>query len=177
LQGLADAELANEIDLMHNVASFRLGKAAVFESWIHASPGRNLVSLEETTRIAKELLARMGAGADHDEIAALFSTDLDFEIAGDVGVLPWIARSVGRSAAADFFRDVRRLVEPLRFEIHDILTNDSLAVIVGELASRVTSTGKTVETGFAFVLTVSGGEITRFRMLEDSFAVSRAARA
>jgi ketosteroid isomerase-like protein len=30
--------------------------------------------------------------------------------------------------------------------------------------------------GDAFVLTVSGGEITRFRMLEDSFAVSRAAR-
>jgi uncharacterized protein len=50
-------------------------------------------------------------------------------------------------------------------------------VIVGELASRVKSTSKTVETAFAFVLTVSGGEITRFRMLEDSFAVSRAARA
>jgi ketosteroid isomerase-like protein len=48
-------------------------------------------------------------------------------------------------------------------------------VIVGELASRVKSTGQTVETAFA--LTVSGGEITRFRMLEDSFAVSRAARA
>jgi ketosteroid isomerase-like protein len=82
-----------------------------------------------------------------------------------------------RSAAADFFRDVRRLIEPLRFEIHDVLTNDSRAVIVGELASRVKSTGKTVETAFAFVLTVSGGEITRFRMLEDSFAVSQAARA
>jgi len=39
------------------------------------------------------------------------------------------------------------------------------------------STGKILETAFAFVLTVSGGKITRFRMLEDSFAVSRAARA
>jgi uncharacterized protein len=77
------------------------------------------MSLEETTRITGELLARMRAGADHDEIAALFSTDLDFEIAGDVGALPWIGRRVGRSAGADLFRDVRRLLEPLRFEIHD----------------------------------------------------------
>jgi glycerol-3-phosphate dehydrogenase len=33
-----------------------------------------------------------------------------------------------------------------------------------------------VETAFALMLTVSGGDITSFRMLEDSFAVSRAAR-
>jgi ketosteroid isomerase-like protein len=134
------------------------------------------MSLEETTRIAGEFIARMSVGADPDEIAALFSTALDFEIAGDVGALPWIGRKIGRSAAADLFHDVRHLLQPLRFEIHDILTNDSRAVIVGELASRVKSAGKTVETAFAFVLNVSGGEITRFRMLEDSFAVSRAAR-
>ena len=49
---------------------------------------------------------------------------------------PGSERKVGRSAAADFFRDVRRFVEPLRFEIHEILTKDDRAVIVGELASR-----------------------------------------
>jgi hypothetical protein len=38
--------------------------------------------------------------------------------------------------------------------------------VTGELLARLG----------VFVLTVSGGEITRFRMLEDSFAVSRAAR-
>ena len=131
----------------------------------------------DTARIAKELLARMGAAADPDEIAALFSSDLEFEIAGDVGVLPWIGRKVGRSAAADFFRNIRRMVEPIRFDLQDVLTNDHRAVIVGELASRVKSTGKTIETAFVLVLTISGGQITRFRMLEDSFAVSRAARA
>jgi ketosteroid isomerase-like protein len=78
------------------------------------------------------------------------------------------------AATVDFFREVRRLVEPLRLEIHDILTKDSRAVVLGELTSRVKSAGKTVETAFAFALTISGGEITRFRMLEDNFAVSRA---
>ena len=37
---------------------------------------------QETKRIAEELLTRMGAGADPDNIAALFSTNLEFEIAG-----------------------------------------------------------------------------------------------
>lgn len=32
------------------------------------------------------------------------------------------------------------------------------------------------ETSFAIVLSVAGGQITRFLMLEDSFAVSRVAR-
>jgi hypothetical protein len=33
-----------------------------------------------------------------------------------------------------------------------------------------------LKAAFAIVLTISGSEITRFLMLEDSFAVSRAAR-
>jgi hypothetical protein len=38
-------------------------------------------------------------------------------------------------------------------------------------------TGKIVETASAIVLNIGGdGQITRFQMLEDSFAVSRAAR-
>jgi hypothetical protein len=82
---------------------------------------------------------------DRGREAGRLSADsiLDFEIAGDVGALPWIGRKVGRSAAADFFRDARRRVEPLRFEIHDILTKDDRAVILGELASRAKSTGWT----------------------------------
>ncbi|MGO4325934.1 nuclear transport factor 2 family protein [Cupriavidus sp. 2TAF22] len=131
----------------------------------------------ETNRIASEFLARLSAGADPEVIAALFSKDLRFEIAGDVGVLPWIGRRVGRHAATEFFRDSRRLLEPLRFDIHDILTNDSRAVLIGELASRVRHTGKDIETAFTLILTVSEREIVDFRMIEDSFAVSRAARA
>ena len=134
------------------------------------------MSIKETTRIAEEFLARMGSGATPDDVAALFSADLDFEIAGDVGALPWIGKKKGRKAVADFVHDLRNLVEPIRFEVHDIVANDKRAVILGELASRSTRTGKVVETAFAFVLTSAGGEITHFRMLEDSFAVSQAAR-
>jgi ketosteroid isomerase-like protein len=135
------------------------------------------VSREQNLRIAQQLLSGMGGGADPDEIGALFSVDVQFEIAGDVGALPWIGQKTGRSAASNFIRDVRHLVEPIRFNVQDILANDDRAVILGEFASRVNATGKTIETAFALVLTVSDGEITRYQMLEDSFAVSRAARS
>jgi hypothetical protein len=47
---------------------------------------------------------------------------------------------------------------------------------LGSLASRFKRTGKVVATDFAIVLMVAHGEIVRFKMLEDSFAVSQMAR-
>ena len=61
--------------------------------------------------------------------------------------------------------------------MHDIFAGNDREVILGSLASRLKKTGKTIETDFAIVLTVANGKIIRFQMLEDSFAVSRAARA
>jgi len=46
-----------------------------------------------------------------------------------------------------------------------------------ELATRMKVTGKMIESAIAVILPVSNGEISRFRMLEDCFAVSRAARS
>jgi uncharacterized protein (DUF302 family)/ketosteroid isomerase-like protein len=126
--------------------------------------------------LAQKLVTQIAQGESPDVIAALFSDDVRFEIAGDVGALPWIGQKTGRSAASDFFRDVRALVEPLRFDVESILADETHAVIVGDLASKSRATGKVVETAFALVLTITGPEITRFQMLEDSFAVSRAAR-
>ena len=63
----------------------------------------------------------------------------------------------------------------MRLDIDDILASDTRAIILGSLASRVKQTGKVIETFFAIILTIADGQITRFQMLEDSFAVSRAA--
>jgi len=134
------------------------------------------VSQEENTRVAKALLALLGGQPGPAEIASLFSADLEWEIAGDVGALPWIGKKKGRSAVAEFACDTGTMLERLRFEVKDILVNEHRAVILGDLASRVKSTEKVIETAFALVLTIVDGRVTRFQMLEDSFAVSRAAR-
>jgi ketosteroid isomerase-like protein len=134
------------------------------------------MSRERNLQIAQNLLAGVGQGVDPDDIATLFSGDVRFDIAGDVGALPWIGHKTGRTAASDFFRDIRRLTQSIRFDVEATLADDSRAVILGALASSVHATGRIIETAFALILTIDNLEITRFQMLEDSFAVSRAAR-
>jgi ketosteroid isomerase-like protein len=126
--------------------------------------------------IAQQLLAGIGEQRDPDVIAAMFAEDLRFEIQGDDGVLPWIGLKTGRQAAADFFRDIRVLTEPVSFQVEDILGSAERAVIIGELATRIKSSGRVTRSQFAIVLTISGNLITRFQMIEDSFDLSRAVR-
>ena len=130
---------------------------------------------DDTLHLAQEFLSLMGGGAEPGEIARLFSENLEWEIAGDTGVLPWIGKKSGRAAITDFVNDSRAMIERISFEVHDILASDNRAVILGSLASRLKRTSKIIKTDFAIVLTVANGEIVRFQMLEDSFAVSQAA--
>jgi ketosteroid isomerase-like protein len=135
------------------------------------------MSKSDAGHLAQEFLKRIGRGAEPAEVAALFSEHLEWEIAGDDGALPWIGKRSGRQAVADFVRETRVHIERLRFDVKDILTSDTRAAILGSLASKVRRTGRILETDFVVVLTVANGEIVRFQMLEDSFAVARAARA
>ncbi len=134
------------------------------------------MSREQTVRIAQQLLAEIGSGAEPAEIAALFTGDVQFEVPGDIGALPWIGRGTGRNTVADFISGTRRLLEQVRFDVQGILADDVQAVIFGDLASKVIATGRMIESPFALILQISDGKITRFQMLEDTFAVSRAAR-
>jgi ketosteroid isomerase-like protein len=126
--------------------------------------------------MAQQLLSGIGEGKSPDTLATMFAEDLRFEIQGDDGVLPWIGRKTGRQAVANFFRDIRLLTEPVKFEVEDILGSLNRAVVVGELATRIKSSGKENHTQFAIILTISGDKITRFQMLEDSFDLSRTVR-
>jgi ketosteroid isomerase-like protein len=132
---------------------------------------------QQNIAIAKNLLDGIAGGQDPNTIAALFDNDLVFEIQGDDGVLPWIGRKTGRQAIADFIRDNRALTEPISFDVEDILASECRAAIVGALRTRINATDKIIATQFAIILTISEGRISRFQMLEDSFAVSQAANA
>jgi ketosteroid isomerase-like protein len=134
------------------------------------------MSQDTNIAMAKRLLAGIGEGHAPDTLAAMFAADLRFEIQGDDGVLPWIGHKNGRQAAADFFSKIRTLTEPVKFEVEDILGSSNRAVIVGELATRIKSSGKITHSQFAIVLTIAGDMIVRFQMLEDSFDLSRAVR-
>jgi ketosteroid isomerase-like protein len=131
---------------------------------------------QQNIAIARKVLEGIGGGEDPAKIASLFDTDLLFEIQGDVGALPWIGRRTGRSAIADFIRDLRALTEPVTFNVEDILASDGRAAIVGSLQTRIKATDRIIASQFAIILTITGEVVTRFQMLEDSFEVSKAAR-
>ncbi|WAH56923.1 nuclear transport factor 2 family protein [Pseudomonas silvicola] len=130
---------------------------------------------ESTRQAATHLFTTLASGASPAQIAALFNENVDWYIAGDTATVPWIGRKTGRQGVAEFYGQVRELLNSERFQLTDILVSGTRAVAMGELASRVKRTGKLVETAFAFDLTIEGGLITRCHMLEDSFAVAQAA--
>lgn len=123
----------------------------------------------------EEFFRRTGSAASVEEIAALVSDDVDWFVAGDLSVVPWIGRKVGKSGATEFYAQIRTEIVSERFELKDILSQGNRVVAIGELASRVRKTGKLIESEFVFDFVVESGLITRFRMFEDSFAVAQAA--
>ena len=132
---------------------------------------------EQNLALAQQLLEKMGRQAPIEEFEDFLSDDLVFEIAGDATALPWIGTpKTGRQAFTDFIRDQRELLNAEAFRIDDILCNETRAIILGELSATIKRTAQVVQTYFALILTISDRKIVRFQMLEDSYAVSQAAR-
>jgi len=127
-------------------------------------------------RLAEQFLGKLGSGASADEIAALCAPDLDWNIPGDTGVLPWVGHKTGSAAMAEFVRDTQTMIQRESLEIHDVLASEQRAVILGHLRTRITATTKLIDSAFTIVLTFSDAKIASFLMLEDSFATSNAAR-
>jgi ketosteroid isomerase-like protein len=134
------------------------------------------MSHEKNIETAKKLLEGLSSGKDPDEIAAPFAEDLQFEIQGDDGVVPWVGRKRGRRALVDFVREIRLHTQPISFDVEDILASDERVAIVGALQTRIKATDRITKGQFAIILTFANDVVTRFQMLEDSFDVSKAAR-
>ncbi len=124
--------------------------------------------------IANEFLRRFAAKETPDQIAELFSEDVDWYVAGDLTSVPWIGRKVGRVGVSDFWRQIQVRLANKHFTVSDIFTRGERVVIMGDLESELRSTGKLIVTDYVFDLDVADDQITRFRMLEDTHAVAQA---
>ncbi|BES85703.1 hypothetical protein PEC302107_11650 [Pectobacterium araliae] len=125
--------------------------------------------------VVEEFFRRTGSGAPVEKIAELVSEQVDWFVAGDTSIVPWIGRKIGKAGAAEFYAQIREQIESEAFEVCEMLAQGNRVVVIGELASRVLRTGKLIESEFCFDFTVENGEIIRFRLFEDSFAVAKAA--
>lgn len=125
--------------------------------------------------VIEEFFRRAGSGEPVERTAELVSEQVDWFVAGDTSVVPWIGRKIGRKGAAEFYAQIREQIASEAFAVREILSQGNRVIAIGELASRVLRTGKLIESEFCFDFIVENGEITRFRLFEDSFAVAKAA--
>ncbi|MFJ3405949.1 nuclear transport factor 2 family protein [Promicromonospora sp. NPDC090134] len=117
------------------------------------------------------------AGATPHELAERFHEDVDWFIQGDTENVPWIGRKVGRAGVAEHFTQLGASVRPEGFEVDATMTDGNRAVVLGTFRARVAATGRLMDSEYVFDITVDDtGLITRYHMLEDSWAVSEAAR-
>lgn len=110
-----------------------------------------------------------------DAILDLFTEAVDWDIPGDLETVSWIGPRRDRESVAAFFRELAERIEPRDVKVRRILADADTAVVLGDLESLVRATGKLIRSPFAYDLTVRSGRIVRYRMLEDSHAVARAA--
>jgi uncharacterized protein len=127
-----------------------------------------------TTRdTVEELFARIAAG-DLDGAGGLFADEVDWDIPGATEIVPWIGRRRTGAEAAAFYATLDDHLERDVFEVERLFVDGDEAVAVGHLRSIVRAGGGLIETPFAIRITVTGGKITRYLILEDSYRVATA---
>jgi ketosteroid isomerase-like protein len=111
------------------------------------------------------------ATRDLDTLVATFAPDVDWYIAGNENVAPWLGRRSSRAEVRAFFEMLWAAVEPVSFDLEHILYDGDHCVITGQLSARMVATGRPFDSMFSGHLTVSDGVISRYRVQEDSWAL------
>jgi ketosteroid isomerase-like protein len=111
------------------------------------------------------------ATRDLDTLLALYAPDVDWDIAGNEKLAPWLGRRGSPSDLREFYELLWAAVEPVSVEVEHILYDGEHCVITGQLSARMVATGRLFDSMFSVHLTVSNGMITRYRLQEDSWAL------
>lgn len=108
-------------------------------------------------------------------IDTLFCEEVDWYIQGD-NRIPWIGRRNSRADVRAFFKLLWANTVPVDASIDQLLIHEVHASIAGRFSTRIISANQIFTSVFSIHLTVSGGLIKRYRLLEDSFLLSKIAR-
>lgn len=134
---------------------------------------KTLKLTENTKKLIDEYLAAM-ASRDLEGIACKFSDKVDWFIAGNETIAPWLGRRNSRQEIKEFFQMLWANIESVSVTVEHILVDGNFGVVTGEFASRMLRTGKVYESVFSMHLTVQDNLIVRYRLQEDSYALVKA---
>ncbi|MFB6823838.1 nuclear transport factor 2 family protein [Streptomyces virginiae] len=128
---------------------------------------------KSTLSVVEDFFGRLGAG-EADRALELLAEPLDWFTPGDTALIPWMGRRTTRGEVAAFFEQAGEHLTPQEFAVERILAEDGIAVALGRFRYLVNATGRSFASEFAVELHVRDGLITRYRMHEDSYAISLA---
>jgi ketosteroid isomerase-like protein len=128
-----------------------------------------------TTRaVVENLLGRLQA-ADAEGVGQLFADDIDWYVPGHPS-LPWTGRRNRREQVAEYLETMWPHFVPgeSKIELDKVVVEDGDAVVFSNFQHTVKANGRTFSTPTAIRLVVTGGEITKLELFEDTLAVSNA---
>jgi len=109
-----------------------------------------------------------------EKLCNLFDKNVDWLIPGNEKRASWLGKRKNGEQIKNFFEELWKNTEPVNATINNILNNENVAIISGEFTTKMLKTNKVVSSLFFIELTVENEKIVKYRLLEDSFAVSEA---
>ena len=105
----------------------------------------------------------------------MFAEKVDWEIAENPAV-PWTRPRSTRADVAEHFRALSegQQADPDGTSVDMIVVDGTEALLSGRIAGTVRATGKTYRSPFALRVTVEGGLIARYHLVEDGLAIAAA---
>jgi ketosteroid isomerase-like protein len=104
-----------------------------------------------------------------------FAEDVEWVIPGP-SIIPHAGPRHGREQVAQFFRELEQAEEIQEFEPQEYIAQSDKVVVLGHYRARIKSTGRTTESDWAHVLTLTQAKVTRFRVYTDTAAAEAAYR-
>jgi ketosteroid isomerase-like protein len=115
---------------------------------------------------------RCFAAHDVEGLIALLDDNIEWH-EPDVDV-PWRGIYHGHNGFVNWFNIIGRELSDLTVQTHDFIPTEDAVVVIGHESARVTATGRTYHSDFAFVFRVRQGRISSFRAYHDTAAMIRA---
>ena len=129
---------------------------------------------QQNKRIIMEGLQLFQKG-DIQQMLNHFHDDAEW-LSPDAEAVPFAGNFHGKQEVARFFAEVGGSLEPMRFDVHDIVAENDKVVVIGEATWRVKSTGRTYENPWVNVFTLRDGKVIRTNAYFDTAPAERAFR-
>jgi ketosteroid isomerase-like protein len=127
---------------------------------------------DNVNKVVKDFIKYLGE-RNLTELTQLFSETVDWYIPGDETKATWLGIRNTRQEVSDFYELLWKNTQPISANIDNIFADEENAVIVGEFSTKMVKTNNILNSLFCIQMRIQNNKIVRYRLLEDSFKVSK----